>query len=52
MCRGTRAGVTLTVKGLSSDQVSYYLDGSYDTITATSSGRNNIPNPEGAKVLF
>jgi len=43
---GTRAGVTFSVNGLSTDQVSYYLDGSYDTITASSSGGNKIPNPD------
>ncbi|HEY3838064.1 MAG TPA: TonB-dependent receptor [Bryobacteraceae bacterium] len=43
---GTRAGVAFSVNGLSTDQVSYYLDGSYDTITASSSGGNKIPNPD------
>ncbi len=42
---GTRAGVTISVNGLSSDQASYYLDGSYDTVLA-SNGGNKIPNPD------
>jgi len=52
VCRGTRAGVTLTVNGLSTDQVSYYLDGSYDPITASSSGGNKIPNPRVRRFSF
>ncbi len=42
---GTRAGVSVSVNGLSADQASYYLDGSYDTVLA-SNGGNKIPNPD------
>lgn len=42
---GTRAGVRLSVNGLSTDQVSYYLDGSYDE-ALNDNGGNKIPNPD------
>ena len=42
---GTRAGVSVSVNGLSADQASYYLDGSYDSVLA-SGGGNKIPNPD------
>ena len=42
---GTRGGVTFSVNGLPADQVSYYLDGSYDN-DFNSNGGNKIPNPD------
>ena len=47
---GTRGGVTLSVNGLSTDQVSYYLDGSYDE-ALNDNGGNKIPNPDALSEL-
>ncbi len=41
---GTRVGASFSVNGLSKDQTSYYLDGSYDN--TGNNGGNKIPNPD------
>ncbi len=42
---GTRGGVNFSVNGLSTDQVSYYLDGAYNQ-AFNSNGGNKVPNPD------